>query len=144
MGKKRIIKKSGSSMNAGLKARQMSRVPKKKISHGVLHVNATYNNTALLLTDDGGNAIISSSSGSLGFKGSKKGTPFAAGKVGELLAEKAQMMGLKEVDVIIRGVGSGRESSIRAFMAKGFEILSIIDRTPIPFNGPRPRKPRRV
>lgn len=144
MGKKRIIKKSGTTMNAGLKARQMSRVPKKKVSHGVLHVNASYNNTALLLTDTTGNALISSSSGSLGFKGSKKGTPFAAGKVGELLAEKAQMMGLKEVDVIIRGVGSGRESSIRAFMAKGFEILSIIDRTPIPFNGPRPRKPRRV
>ncbi len=144
MGKKRIIKKSGTTMNAGLKARQMSRVPKKKISHGVLHVNASYNNTALLLTDTTGNALISSSSGSLGFKGSKKGTPFAAGKVGELLAEKAQIMGLKEVDVIIRGVGSGRESSIRAFMAKGFEILSIIDRTPIPFNGPRPRKPRRV
>lgn len=144
MGKKRIIKKSGTSFNAGLKARQVSRVPKKKIDRGVLHVNATYNNTALLLTDNSGNALISSSSGSLGFKGSKKGTPFAAGKVGELLAEKAQMMGLKEVDVIIRGVGSGRESSIRAFMAKGFEILSIIDRTPIPFNGPRPRKPRRV
>lgn len=144
MGKKRIIKKSGSGVDAGLKARQANRIPKKKVAHGVLHINATYNNTAVLLTDTFGNSIISSSSGSLGFKGSKKGTPFAAGKVGELLAEKAQVMGLKDVDVIIKGVGAGRESSIRAFIAKGVNILSITDRTPIPFNGPKPRKPRRV
>ncbi|MEX0918863.1 MAG: 30S ribosomal protein S11 [Candidatus Paceibacterota bacterium] len=131
-------------MDAGLKARQAGRIPKKKISHGILYVGATYNNTYLLLTDTTGNALISSSSGSLGFKGSKKGTPFAAGKVGELLADKALVMGLKDVDVIIKGVGSGRESSIRAFMSKGFNILSVVDKTPIPFNGPKPRKPRRV
>ncbi|OHA58696.1 MAG: 30S ribosomal protein S11 [Candidatus Vogelbacteria bacterium RIFOXYD1_FULL_44_32] len=117
---------------------------KKKIELGILHVKATYNNTALLLTDATGNAILASSSGALGYKGSKKGTPYAAGKVGELLAEKAQAMGLKEVDVIIRGVGSGRESSVRSFIAKGINILSIKDKTPVPFNGPKAPKPRRV
>ncbi len=144
MGKKRIIKKSGTTSETGNKAHQSQSLSKKKLTHGILYVQATYNNTALLLTDLTGNTIISSSSGSLGFKGSKKGTPFAAGKVGEWLADKAQQTGLKEVDVIIKGVGAGRESSIRSFMAKGFTILSIKDRTPIPFNGPKPKKPRRV
>ena len=96
------------------------------------------------LTDTAGNAVMSSSSGSLGFKGSKKGTPFAAGKVGELLAEKAQAIGIKNVSVIVKGVGSGRESAIRSFISQGVGINSIIDKTPIPFNGPRPPKPRRV
>lgn len=143
MGKKRIIKKTGGNADSGLKSRQ-ARLPKKKVEQGILYVNATYNNTALLLADTAGNALVSSSSGSLGFKGSKKGTPFAAGKVGELIAEKAQLIGLKNVDVIIRGVGSGRESSIRAFIAKGFDVASIVDKTPVPFNGPKAKKPRRV
>ena len=91
-----------------------------------------------------GNAIMSSSSGALGFKGAKKGTPFAAAKIGEVIAEKAQMIGLKEVHVVVRGVGSGRESAIRAFTAKGIEIASIKDRTPVPHNGPRAKKARRV
>jgi small subunit ribosomal protein S11 len=85
-----------------------------------------------------------SSSGALGFKGAKKSTPFAALKIGEVLAEKAQLIGLKEIDVVVRGVGSGRESVIRSFAAKGVDILSIKDATPVPHNGPRPRKPRRV
>lgn len=144
MGKKRVIKKSGGTVDAGLKARQMNRAPKKKVSHGILYINATYNNTGVLLTDSTGNALIASSSGTLGFKGSKKGTPFAAGKVGELIADKAQLIGLKEVDVIIKGVGAGRESALRSFITKGFDINSIVDKTPIPFNGPKPRKPRRV
>ena len=91
-----------------------------------------------------GNAIISSSSGSLGFKGAKKGTPFAAAKIGEVLSEKAEQLGLKEIDVVIKGVGSGRESSVRSFIARGIQIRSIRDVTPVPFNGPRKRKPRRV
>jgi small subunit ribosomal protein S11 len=85
-----------------------------------------------------------SSSGALGFKGAKKGTPFAASKIGELIGEKAQQIGVKEVNVIVKGVGSGRESAIRAFSAFGVEIMSIVDKTPVPHNGPKPRKPRHV
>ncbi|HQV64642.1 MAG TPA: 30S ribosomal protein S11 [Candidatus Paceibacterota bacterium] len=122
----------------------MARVPKKKLVSGVLHIQATYNNTKVVLTDKDGNAIMSASSGSLGFKGAKKSTPFAAAKIGEVLAEKAQMIGLKEVDIIVKGVGSGRESVIRSFIARGVDITSIKDKTPVPFNGPRPKKARRV
>ena len=131
-------------MNEGLKSRSLSRVPKKKIAAGTLYVQSTYNNTKLLLTDKKGNALISSSSGALGFKGAKKGTPFAAAKVGELLGEKAVLMGVKEVSVVVKGVGSGRESSIRAFSTKGIDLTTITDKTPVPHNGPRPRKARRV
>jgi len=141
MGKKRIIKKSGQDSAKGAGS---ARTSKKKLDKGILFVEATYNNTKLLLTDTEGKAFLWSSSGSLGFTGSKKGTPFAAGKVGDLLAERAQAIGLKDVDVVIKGVGAGRESSIRAFSAKGINILSIKDKTPIPFNGPKPPKPRRV
>jgi len=144
MGKKRIVKKSGGSVNKGLKSRALSRAPKKKMQSGVLHVHATYNNTKVLLADSGGNTVTWSSSGALGFSGAKKGTPFAAAKVGELVAEKAQMMGVKSIDAVIKGVGAGRESALRAFAAKGVEITSITDRTPVPFNGPRQRGPRRV
>ena len=131
-------------MDKSLKDRAIARAPKKKLVSGILHVQSTFNNTKALLTDLEGNAIMSSSSGALGFKGAKKGTPFAAAKIGEVLAEKAQIIGLKEVHVVVRGVGSGRESAIRAFSSKGIEIVSIKDRTPVPFNGPRPKKPRRV
>ena len=131
-------------MNEGLKSRSLSRIPKKKVAAGTLYVQSTYNNTKLLLTDKKGNALISSSSGALGFKGAKKGTPFAAAKVGELLGEKAVLMGVKEVSVVVKGVGSGRESSIRAFSTKGIDLTTITDKTPVPHNGPRPRKARRV
>jgi small subunit ribosomal protein S11 len=143
MGKKRIIKKSGHEVGAG-KKRASSKVSRKKMEKGILHIMATYNNTNILLSDLAGNAVLSSSSGSLGFKGSKKGTPYAAGKAGEELADKAGALGLKEVDVVIKGVGSGRESAIRSFITKGINISSIRDKTPIPFNGPKPKKPRRV
>ncbi len=85
-----------------------------------------------------------SSSGALGFKGAKKGTPFAAAKVGELLGEKASMIGVKDVDVVIKGVGGGRESALRGFITKGIQVSSIKDTTPVPHNGPRPKKTRRV
>ncbi|OGZ14679.1 MAG: 30S ribosomal protein S11 [Candidatus Lloydbacteria bacterium RIFCSPLOWO2_02_FULL_51_11] len=117
---------------------------KKKVTLGTLHIHSTYNNTRMLLSDKEGNALSWSSSGALGFKGTKKGTPFAAAKVGELLGERAQVIGIKGVNVVIKGVGSGRESSLRSFASKGIEISSIRDETPIPFNGPRPPKPRRV
>jgi small subunit ribosomal protein S11 len=144
MGKKRIIRKSGGSVDQGLKSRSLSRVAKKNIIAGTLHIHATYNNTKALLSDKSGNAIAWSSAGSLGFSGAKKGTPFAAAKVGELLGDKAAIIGLKEVDVVIRGVGAGRESALRGFAGKGIDVTRIADETPIPHNGPRPPKPRRV
>lgn len=143
MGKKRIAQKSGQVRE---RSAQSSRVqaPKKKLDRGTLHIDATYNNTKISLCDTRGNMVCWSSSGSLGFKGSRKGTPYAASKAGDLVGEMAKQMGVKEVNVIIKGVGAGRESAIRSFMAKGISLLLIEDHTPIPFNGPRPPKPRRV
>ena len=145
MGKKRIVKKSGGA-DAGKKAGARSaRLSRKKLPVGILHVEATYNNTKVVLTDPEGAAITWSSSGSLGFRGAKKGTPFAAAKVGETVGERAKTLGTKDVRVIVRGVGSGRESAIRGFIAQtGSTLLAIEDRTPVPFNGPKPKKPRRV
>ena len=143
MGKKRIITKgeTGAEAGGGVSATTRS---KKKVEIGILTVRASYNNTGLTLADDKGNTVAFSSSGALGFQGAKKGTPFAAAKVGETLGAKAALMGMKEVSVVVRGVGSGRESAIRGFMSKGIAIKSIKDVTPVPFNGPRPKKPRRV
>ena len=117
---------------------------KKQFITGVLHIQSTFNNTKVALSDPMGNAIAWSSSGSLGFKGAKKGTPFAASKVGDLLADKAILMGMKEVEVRINGIGAGRESALRSFSAKGLGIISISDITPVPHNGPRPPRARRV
>lgn len=142
MGKKRIVKKGGDT--GGNASAASSRASKRRLESGILFVEATYNNTKVSLADAGGNVVTWSSSGSLGFAGAKKGTPFAAAKVGELIGERGSGMGLKEVAVVVKGVGSGRESSIRAFATKGIQINSIKDVTPIPHNGPRPRKARRV
>lgn len=144
MGKKRIIRKSGGSVDQGLKSRSLARIAKKNVTAGILNIHATYNNTKVLLADKNGNTVAWSSSGALGFSGAKKGTPFAAAKVGELIGDKAAIIGVKEVDVVIRGVGAGRESALRGFAGKGIEITKIADDTPIPHNGPRPPKPRRV
>lgn len=144
MGKKRIVKKSGGEVNAEMRGKALSRAAKKKVDSGILFIQSTYNNTIVLLADKSGNALASSSSGSLGFSGAKKGTPFAAAKVGELLGDKASMIGIREVDVVVKGVGSGRESAIRSFSSKGIGIASIRDVTPVPHNGPKPKKPRRV
>ncbi len=144
MGKKRIVKKNSSGVDNALKARSLAKIVKKKLVEGTLYVESTYNNTRVSLSDKSGNVLAWSSSGALGFKGAKKGTPFAASKIGELVGEKAQQAGLKEVNVIVKGVGSGRESAIRSFSAFGVEITSIIDKTPVPHNGPKPRKPRHV
>jgi small subunit ribosomal protein S11 len=144
MGKKRIIKKEGQAVDQGLVSRALSRTSKKKHTQATLYVQSTYNNTKLLLADKAGNALIWSSSGSLGFKGAKKGTPFAAAKVGELVGERAAMVGIKEIDVVVKGVGAGRESSIRAVNSKGIDITMIRDVTPVPHNGPKPPKPRRI
>lgn len=144
MGKKRIVKKNSSGVDSALKARSLAKVMKKKILKGILFVESTYNNTRLSLSDSEGNVLAWSSSGALGFKGAKKGTPFAASKIGELIGEKAQQAGLKEVAVVVKGVGSGRESAIRGFSTFGVDIVSIIDKTPVPHNGPKARKPRHV
>lgn len=144
MGKKRIIKKSGRGLDQGRKERALSKTSKRHVEKGILHIEATFNNTKAILTDEKGNAVITSSAGALGFTGARKSTPYAAAKVGELLGEKSTLVGLKEVSVIIRGVGAGRQSVLRAFSGKGIQIRSIKDATPVPHNGPRPPKPRRV
>ena len=120
------------------------KVPKKKVVAGTLHIEATFNNTKIVVSDKSGNTLFWTSSGALGFKGAKKGTPFAASKAGTVLGEKAKALGIKEVDVIVKGVGSGREPAIRSFMAHDIEISGIKDVTPVPHNGPKPKKPRRV
>lgn len=142
MGKKRIVKKGGEAGAAG--AASSSRQAKRKLSDGILFVEATYNNTKVSLGDKAGNIVTWSSAGSLGFAGAKKGTPFAAAKVGELIGERATGMGVKEVSVVVSGVGAGRESSIRAFSTKGIQITGIKDMTPVPHNGPRAPKARRI
>jgi len=144
MGKKRIIKKTGGDTNKDPKAASAVKLSRKKLAAGVLHVKASYNNTRVTLTDMEGGVVTWSSSGSLGFRGAKKGTPYAAAQVGELIGEKAKIMGVEEVEVVIKGVGSGRESSVRAFAGKGINLKSIRDETPIPHGGPKAKKPRRV
>ncbi len=143
MGKKRIIKKPGTG-SAGRGKQGLGKVPKRKLSSGVLYIQSTYNNTLITLTDKKGDAIIQLSSGAMGFKGAKKGTPFASSKIAGILADKAKIMGVSDVDVVVKGVGAGRESAIRTFASKGIEINLIKDVTPVPHNGPKPKKPRRV
>ena len=142
MGKKRIVTTAGTESTDAKKAPVVS--AKKRVESGILHVQSTYNNTKVMLTDIKGNALLWGSSGGAGFRGAKKGTPFAAAKVGETLALKATGMGMKEISAVIRGVGSGRESSIRGFISKGIALTGVKDTTPVPHNGPRPPKPRRV
>ena len=117
---------------------------KKNIISGVAHVNATFNNTMITIADAQGNVIAWSSAGTMGFKGSRKSTPYAAQMAAEDAGRKAQEHGMKELSVNVRGPGSGRESALRALQAVGFIIKSIRDVTPIPHNGCRPRKRRRV
>ena len=117
---------------------------KKNVPVGVVHVNSTFNNTLITITDVTGNAISSASGGTIGFKGSRKGTPFAAQQAAESAARVAMDSGMKEVDVEIKGPGPGRESAIRALSSAGLRIKSIRDVTPIPHNGCRPKKRRRV
>jgi small subunit ribosomal protein S11 len=144
MGKKRIIKKSGRGFDQGRKERALGKTSKKHLERGVLHIEATFNNTKAVFSDEKGNVVISSSAGALGFSGARKSTPYAAAKVGELIGEKALLMGVKEASVIIRGVGAGRESVLRAFTGKGIQVKRVKDATPMAHNGPRPPKPRRV
>lgn len=147
MGKMKITtKKEGEAAEvaAPVASTAAPKIPKKKIISGTLHVEATFNNTKVLFSDREGNTLFWSSAGSLGFRGAKKGTPFAAAKVGDIIGDKAQTLGIKEADVMIKGVGSGREPAVRAFMAHNIEITAVKDQTPVPHNGPKAKKPRRV
>ncbi len=125
-------------------AQRVRRRERKNITSGVVHVNASFNNTMVTISDEQGNAISWSSAGGMGFKGSRKSTPFAAQMAAEDAAKKAMEHGLKTVNVEVRGPGSGRESALRALQAVGLTVNMIRDVTPIPHNGCRPRKRRRV
>ena len=125
-------------------APRLRRRERKNITSGTAHVNATFNNTMITITDAQGNTIAWSSAGTMGFKGSRKSTPYAAQVAGEDAAKKAQEHGMRTLEVEVAGPGSGRESALRALQSAGFMITSIRDVTPIPHNGCRPRKRRRV
>ena len=126
------------------KAVRVKKKEKRVIVSGVVHVNSTFNNTLISFTDAQGNVVAWSSSGTMGFKGSRKSTPYAAQMAAEDAGRKAQEVGMKEVEVRVKGPGSGRESALRALQAVGFTIKSIKDITPVPHNGCRPPKRRRV
>mgnify|MGYP003395404688 FL=1 len=126
------------------RAGKIKKREKKNITSGVAHVNASFNNTMITITDAQGNTIAWSSSGTKGFKGSRKSTPYAAQVAAEDAGKKAMDHGMKVIEVEVCGPGSGRESALRALQAVGFQITSIRDVTPIPHNGCRPRKRRRV
>ena len=117
---------------------------KKDITTGECHIHATYNNTIVTITDEEGGVISWASSGSIGYKGSKKKTPFAAGQSAEAAGKVAYDMGLRKVDVYVKGIGGGRETAIRSLSTAGLEVTSITDVTPVPHNGCRPPKRRRV
>jgi small subunit ribosomal protein S11 len=128
----------------GGKKKTFKKKEKKVVPVGVVHVQASFNNTIITITDPVGNVLAWSSSGSLGFRGSRKGTPFAAQQASLTAANKAKESGLRTVEVNVSGPGAGRESAVRALSTAGIEVRSIRDRTPIPHNGCRPPKKRRV
>lgn len=123
---------------------RVKRRERKNIFHGQAHIRATFNNTIITITDGDGNVIVWESAGTMGFKGSRKSTPFAAQLASESAARKAQEHGMRKVDVFVKGPGAGRETAIRSLQAAGLEVQGINDRTPVPHNGCRPRKRRRV
>lgn len=151
MGKKRIIQKTEKELleerekvEAAVKKEVKIEAPLKKISEGKVYILASYNNTLITLTDPQGNALTWVSAGNIGFKGAKKATPFAASKVAEAMVERAKKLGIGRISVLVKGVGSGRESVIRSLATHGLDIISIKDVTPVPHNGCRPPKVRRV
>ena len=125
-------------------AKKVRRKEKKNVAHGHAHIKSTFNNTIVAITDPQGNVIAWASSGHVGFKGSRKSTPFAAQLAAENAARKAQEHGVKKVDVFVKGPGSGRETAIRSIQNAGIEVTGIKDVTPVPHNGCRPPKRRRV
>jgi small subunit ribosomal protein S11 len=152
MGKKKITTQTENAAVTEVKATEATAAraasaasrKAKRVQEGRVYVNATYNNTVATVTDNMGNVLAWASAGSLGFSGPKKATPFASSKVIAAITEKIQASGPKDVSVIVKGIGSGRDSAIRSLINNGFNILSIKDATPVPHNGPRPAKIRRV
>jgi len=123
----------------------MAKKKARKISErGVVHITSTFNNTLITVADESGMVVTRGSAGTAGFKGTKKSTPYAASQAAEKVAKGAAGMGVKEVSVLVKGPGPGRDSAIKALKVGGLEVTSITDVTPIPHNGPRPKKPRRV
>lgn len=116
----------------------------KKVEVANFYIKSTFNNTIVSLTDSAGNALVSSSSGALGFKGSKKSTPYAASQAAKSVLDRSKEFGIQEINVFVSGVGAGRESAVRALMGSGFKVSNIKDVTPVPHNGCRAKKPRRV
>lgn len=148
MGKKKVIKQTTEeALKEGEALESVKKRKEAKAKHVELanvYIQSTYNNTIVTITDSKGDVVAGESAGAVGFKGPKKATPFAATRVVESLLAKVQNIGMKNVNVFVKGVGSGREAAIRALAANGLEILSIKDITPIPHNGCRPPRPRRV
>ncbi len=148
MGKKRIIAKAEPASSPEEAAKKAEAALLKRVSLGIdeakIYVTSTYNNTIISLTDLKGNVLTWVSSGNIGFKGTKKSTPFAASKVAEAVADRAKKIGVTKISVIVKGIGAGRESALRSLANRGLEILSIKDVTPVPHNGCRPKKARRV
>ena len=149
MGKKRVIEKGAISERSSAEA-SSTITPKrkkksaKKIESGRIYIKSSYNNTMITVTDENGGVIAWATAGSLGFSGPKKATPFAATKVTSAIVEKVAKTGPHSVDLFVSGIGPGRDSAIRSLASSGFDIKSISDVTPIPFNGPRAKKPRRT
>ena len=132
------------SQKAAPAAARARKKVKKNVSEGIAHIQSTFNNTVVTITDVNGNAIAWSSAGARGFKGSRKSTPFAAQRAAEICAERASKFGVKEIEVRVKGPGSGRESAVTALQAAGLNVKAIEDVTPLPHNGCRPPKRRRV
>jgi small subunit ribosomal protein S11 len=149
MGKKRIITKTEEELlkereKVEAKVKKEIKETPKKIREGRIYISSSYNNTIITLTDSKGNVLHWTSAGSIGFKGAKKATPFAASKVAEAISQVIKKLGIEKLAIFVKGIGSGRESAIRSFAARGLEIVSIADITPVPHNGCRPPKVRRV
>jgi len=149
MGKKKVIKQTAEEVLKEKEvqeaaAKKKKEVKGKKLEQANVYIQSTYNNTMVTITKLDGDVVANESAGAIGFKGPKKATPFAATKVVDSLLNKVQKLGIREINVLVKGVGTGREAAIRALAANGLEILFIKDITPIPHNGCRPRKPRRV
>ncbi len=139
-----MAKAAGSAAEKKGKTKKFKKKERKHIPHGLVHVQASFNNTIVTISDPNGNTVSWKSSGSLGFRGSRKGTPFAAQQAAMNAANQARDHGMRSVDVRVSGPGSGRESAVRALSAAGLDVRSIKDVTPVPHNGCRPPKRRRV
>jgi len=143
MGKRKTAQ-SAPAAGEGQVAPRASSKKIKNLREGRAYVNATYNNTVVSVTDISGNVLAWATAGTLGFAGPKKATPFAASKIVAVVAEKLKGMGVQTLDVFVKGIGGGRDSAIRSLANQGFELRAIRDVTPIPHNGPKPKKTRRV